>query len=86
MKLKKEFITHEVAGESMLVPTGNTAFSGMVRGNKTFGAILELLKTETTEAALIDAMKARFNAPEGDVERDVKKALSELRRIGAIDG
>ena len=86
MKLKQGFITHEIAGEAMLVPTGSAAFSGLVRGNKTLGAILELLKTETTEAEIVSALRARFDAPEGAVENDVKKALAELRKIGAIDG
>lgn len=85
MKLKKEFITHIVGNESILVPTGEADFSGVVRGNKTLGAVLELLKEETTEEAMIAALKKRFNAPEGAIERDVAKALAELRRIGALD-
>ncbi len=85
MKLKKEFITHIVGNESILVPTGEADFSGVVRGNKTLGAVLELLKEETTDEAMIAALKKRFNAPEGAIEMDVAKALAELRRIGALD-
>jgi len=85
MKLKKEFITHNTESESLLVPAGGAGWSGLVKGNKTLGAILELLKTETTEEAVINAMKARFDAPEDVITADVKKALSELRKIGAID-
>ena len=85
MKLKKEFITHIVGNESILVPTGEADFSGVVRGNKTLGAVLELLKEDTTEAELVAALKARFDAPEGAIERDAAKALAELRRIGALD-
>ena len=85
MKLKKEFITHDTGTESLLVPTGNAGFAGLVKGNKTLGAILGLLKQDTTEAEIVAAMKARFDAPEEIIARDVKKALSELRKIGAID-
>lgn len=85
MKLNKEFLLHNTGGESILVPTGNAGFSGVVRGNKTLGAVLELLKEDTTEAELVAELKVRFNAPEGAVERDVQKALSELRKIGALD-
>ena len=67
------------------MPTGAAGFSGLVRGNKTLGAILELLKKETSEADIIDAMRKRFDAPEEAITRDVQKALAELRRIGAID-
>ncbi len=85
MKLKKEFITHDTGAESLLVPTGAAGFAGLVKGNKTLGAILELLKQDTTEKEIITAMKARFDAPEEVIARDVNKALTELRKIGAID-
>ena len=85
MKLKKEFITHNTGDESLLVPTGSAGFSGLVKGNKTLGAILALLKEDTTEEGIIAAMKQRFDAPEEIIARDVKKAVAELRKIGAID-
>ena len=85
MKLNKDFLLHNTGSESILVPTGNAGFSGVVRGNKTLGAVLELLKEETTEAEIITALKSRFDAPEGTIEKDVAKALTELRKIGALD-
>ena len=85
MKLKKEFITHEAGKETLLVPAGGAGWAGLVKGNKTLGVILELLKEETTEEAVISAMKNRFDAPADVIERDVNKALAELRKIGALD-
>ena len=85
MRLKKEFITYDTGSESLLVPSGTAGFSGLVKGNKTLGAILQLLKQDTTEEEMISAMKKRFDAPAEIISRDVKKALFELRRIGAID-
>lgn len=85
MKLKKDFITHITASESLLVPDGSSNFSGLIRGNKTLGAILEALKKETTEAGIVSALKARFDAPEDVILRDVRKALTELRSVGAIE-
>ena len=85
MKLNREYLLHNTGSESVLVPTGNANFSGVVRGNKTFGTVLELLKNETTEEAMISALKTRFHAPEGAVETDVARALVELCRIGALN-
>lgn len=85
MKLKKEFITHDTGRESLLVPAGGAGFSGLVKGNKTIGAILDLLKADTTETEIIASMCARFDAPEAVIAADVKKALAELRGIGALD-
>ena len=48
MKLKKEFITHDTGAESILIPKGGAGWAGVVKGNKTLGAILGLLKKETT--------------------------------------
>ena len=86
MKLNNtEFITQISGNEAYLVSTVTTTFSGLVRGNKTLGAILELLKTDTTEAEIVAAMRDQFDASEDVIARDVKKALSELRKIGALD-
>ena len=85
MKLKKEFLIHKTESETVLGPTADAGFSGVVRGNKTLGAILELLSDEVTEEEIISALKTRFDAPENAIERDVKKAVSELKKIGAID-
>ena len=85
MKLNHDFLLHHTTHESLLVPTGAAPFSGVVRGNQTLGKILELLKDETTEEELIGRMKEQYEAPEGAVEKDVEKVLSELRKIGALD-
>ena len=85
MKLNKDFLLHNTGSESILVPTGNAGFSGVVRGNKTLGAVLELLKEETTEAEIITTLKSRFDAPDGAIEQDMAKVLTELRKIGALD-
>ena len=85
MKLNQEFLVHNTTGESLLVPTGKAPFSGIVRGNRTLGVLLSLLEKETTENELVSAMKERFQAPEGAIEEDVARMLSELRRIGALD-
>ena len=86
MKLKETFIIHESGDEAMLIPTGTENFSGMVRGNRTMGMILNLLKKACTEESLIEGMKKEYpDAPAEAIEQDVKRALGELRKIGALD-
>ena len=85
MKLNKNFIVHNTDDESLLVPVGNAEFSGIVRGNKTLGTILELLKKDTTEDELNAALKGRYDAPADVIAADVKEALASLRKIGALD-
>ena len=85
MKLKKDFILRNSDEGAILVPIGESAFSGIVRGNKTVGAMLELLKEGTTEAAIVDALKSRFDAPEGAIEEDIQRIIAQLREIGALE-
>ena len=85
MKLKKEFIYQELGNDSFLVSTVAADFSGLMRGNKTFGAILELLKEETTKTKVIMEMCDRFDASEEVIAKDVEKTLEMLRTIGALD-
>lgn len=85
MRLSNNYVYHMSHGEAALIPTGDTEFSGLVRGNKTLGAILELLQSDTTEEEMIRKLTERFNVTEETASRDVKRVLSELCKIGAID-
>ena len=85
MKLNKSFVIHDAGKESLLVPMGNADFSGIVKGNKMLGEVLEMLKTETTEDKVIKTMHEKYDALDGAIERDVRKVIKELREIGAID-
>lgn len=85
MKLKKEFILYNAGEETMLVPSGKAAFSGVLKGNETLGAILDLLQADTTEQAIVKAMCGEFDAPEEKIAADVRKVLSTLREIGALE-
>ena len=85
MRIKEQFLTHEADGVSMLVPLGGAGFSGIEQGNRALGVILQLLKNDTTEDAVVQAMCARFDAPEDVIRRDVERAVRELRAIGALE-
>ena len=49
------------------------------------GDVADLLKDDTTEQDIITAMRAKYDAPAGVIERDVRKALDIFREIGALD-
>ena len=85
MKLRSEFLSHRNGGEAFIIPADGAKFSGLVRGNRTLGDVAELLNVDTSEQAIITAMREKYYAPEGVIERDVKKALDIFREIGALD-
>ena len=86
MKLKSEFIVHNVGDETLLVPTAESDFHGLVQGNKTVDVILNCLLEDTTEEAILLAMKEKFDGDENDMRADIADVVSKLRAIGAIDG
>ena len=85
MKLKSYFIAHNSSDESYLVSTSSAEFLEVVKSNKTLGAIIGLLQEETTRDQVIDAMKARFEAPEIVIERDVDQVIFQLLKVGALE-
>ena len=84
MKLKDEFITHNSDDESMLIPTADAKFSGVVRGNKTMGKIIDLLKEDTTEDEIVGKLLDIYDIPEETVRKDVKTVIENLNNIGAL--
>lgn len=85
MKLNKGFIAHDDGNEKLLVSTGTSKFSGLVRSNETAGFIISCLESETTEAEIVEKMQKKYDGPKDEMERDVKNIIAQLRKIGAID-
>ena len=85
MKLNKEFISRNINGECILVPVGSASFAGLIKGNKTMGDIIELLKEETTEEEIANKIFEKYDAPEDRIKADVAAVITKLREVGAID-
>lgn len=85
MKLNKNFLVHKTGKETVIVPTANAGFSGVVQGNETLGVILDLLKENTTQQKIIDTMTEQYDAPRETIEKDVADVIDMLKQIGAIN-
>lgn len=87
MKLKNGFITHRVGKEQMMVATGPEVelFHGMLRSNETAAFIIDCLKEDTTEEAIVDAMAERYDAPRETISRDVHDAIEKLCQLGVLE-
>lgn len=86
MKLNPKFLTHVTKGEHYIISTNDTEFKGIVKNNETAAFIVECLKKETTESAVVDKLLAEYkDADRNTVENDVKNILDILRSIGALN-
>ena len=84
MKLNPKFLTHETKGEHITVSTTGTKFNGLIRSNPTAAFIVESLKTDTTESAVVDKVLAKYDVDRPTAERDVANIIGKLRTIGAV--
>ena len=81
MHLKYTFETVELDNKIIAVPVGSdgSGFHGVIRLNETGAYILDLLKQETTEEAIITAMKNEYDTPEENIAKDVHAYLERFR-------
>ena len=85
MKLKDSFITQNIEDTQFLVSVGDQSFNGVVRSNETAAFIVNCLKAETTEQAIVDAMFENYDAPREIIAADVRRVVEILRGIDALD-
>ncbi len=87
MKLKDHYETMAMRDKIVAVPMGDeVSFNGALKLNKTGAAILELLKEETTEEALVEKLSERFEAPKDLLREDVRQCVAMLREKNLITG
>ena len=84
MKLKHDFIIQDIEETQFLVPVGAESFQGIVRSYQTAAFIVDCLREETTEEAIVDAMLDRYAVDRETVTADVKEILEKLRGINAL--
>ena len=85
MKLSKDFVVHTMDNVTYMTAVSSSLFTGMVRGNETFGEIIALLKTETTEDEIVEKMIEIYGSHEEKIREDVHETLIKLREIGALE-
>lgn len=87
MKIHKEFVMREVAGDWLLVPVGRTTLdmNGMLTLNETGAFLWERLPDAENEAALVDAVLEEYEIDRSTAEADVAEFLGRLRALSVID-
>lgn len=86
MKIKQEFVTREVAGETILVPVGQAVLSlnGMLVLNECGRFLWDRLQTAESEERLTEALLEAYEVDRQTAEADVRDFLAELRRLGIL--
>lgn len=87
MKLKSDFVSHQLGDEHLLVPVGKAAksFHGLVKSNSTAGFIVECLRTETCEEEIVDKTLAKYDVDREKASKDVRFIINQLQGIDALE-
>ena len=86
MKIIKEFILREIAGECILVPTGKTSqeFNGMIKLSDTARIIWENIEKTVSFQELVDLMLEEYEIDEETAKRDAYNFIDELLASGFV--
>lgn len=82
MRIVSGFILRDIAGESVAIPSGQSArlLSGLVALNETGQFLFRLLQQEQTEASLVAAMLEEYDIDAPTAQEDVAEFLDLLRQ------
>ena len=86
MRVSKDFIMREIAGEFILVPTGAAAakFNGLITMNEVGKFIFQTLAEENTAQEVAARITEEYSVDAGTALTDLEEFLQQLRQIGAL--
>ena len=86
MKANQDFILREIAGESILLPTGEAAqkMSGLIDLNESGTLLWKKLQEDRTERELIEALLQEYDVDEATAKADVEKFIVKMREAGLL--
>lgn len=86
MKIKKELIKRQIAGDTILVPVGKTVYdsNGLFVLNELGDFIWDLLPRVNTEAEICDAVLAEYEVSPDEAAKDVAEFMDKLRKLDII--
>lgn len=85
MKIKEGFVLREVAGDIIVLPSGDLNINAMITLNESAAFLWRKLEQEITEEELIEAVLAEFQDVERDLaEKAVKGFIGQLNENGFL--
>lgn len=85
MKLKEGFVLRQVAGEYVVIPSGDELdLNMMITLNETGSFLWERLNRETTQQELVEALLAEYDVTEEQAAAHVAKFTESLNEYGFL--
>lgn len=87
MKIKKELIKREIAGDTILVPVGKTVYdsNGLFVLNEFAAFIWDILPDSETEEEIVEKILEEYEASAEEVAKDTAEFIEKLRKMDIIE-
>lgn len=87
MKIKKDFLLRTVAGQNVVVPTGNNVvnFNAAITLNETAAFLWEQLEKGCDEAELLKELTEKYEVTEEIAKRDIAVFLNVLKEHDILE-
>lgn len=86
MRIDKEFILREIAGDLIIIPAGKTVldFNGLITVNEVGVSLWNMLQNEVTFEELVQGILDEYDVEESVAREDVQEFLAALIDVGII--
>ena len=87
MRAAREYLMREIAGETILIPSGSAAkkFNGLVTVNELGNFIWNVLAEDVTIEQIVERVTAEYEVDAETARIDALAFLDELRQVGALE-
>ena len=87
MRAARDYIMREIAGETILIPSGSAAkkFNGLITVNELGGFIWDILAEDVSLDTIVERITAEYEVDADTARTDAEAFLDELRRVGALE-
>ncbi|WP_426350930.1 PqqD family protein [Alloiococcus sp. CFN-8] len=86
MRISKDFIMREIAGDRVIVPTGSAVmnFNGLIMVNEVGAFLWEKLQEETNLELLTKNVLEEYEVDENTARNDIEEFISKLQEGGIL--
>lgn len=86
MRVEKEFVLREIAGDYIIIPTGSTVleFNGLITVNEVGVTLWKMLQEEVTMEQLISGILEEYDVEEAVAREDIQEFLNTLEKGGIL--
>ncbi|MBQ8856526.1 MAG: PqqD family peptide modification chaperone [Lachnospiraceae bacterium] len=86
MRINKEFVLREIAGDYIIIPTGATVleFNGLITVNEVGVTLWKMLQEEVSMEQLVQGILAEYEVEEEVAREDIQEFLDVLTNGGIL--